>query len=160
MLKLIKSGQPETATLIKDELLKLRLVLTKEEAEELAQTQNLTEPVLRQKIKELDKKRRFQQFMQSPNSATLMEDTEILEDVDAALRDPNHELTQKIQRHFRNMSLDQVRNSIRGLRYRARWMGAWKMLLSPKVIFSILGVIAVFVAIILYRVWYPPRARH
>ncbi len=143
----------ETWEVLSDEFMGHGLFVPAEEAKSFSQSQ-LTREALRKKIREVDTRRRFRQFMEYPQVDTLVEDSELLNEMERCLQDPENEFTKKICTHFHELSLAEVKNSIKGLRYRAKWVKVWKLITSPKFVFAIVGFIVFVVAAVLAYSWY------
>ena len=119
-------------------------MITEEEAKKMAT--NLTTTTIKTKIKELDIKRRFKQFSECPKVDTLIEDTELLNEMEIALRDPNNEFTKKIMANFKELTVAQVAKSITGLRYRAKWVRVWRFLTSWKLLAGFFAFVVLVVS--------------
>jgi len=139
----------ESAEYISTEFASIGLLISYEDAKKLAKKTNFTLENIKEKIKEMDLERRFKAFSSRPSVDALINDEELLETMAKAIKDPNHEFTKKIKSQFKELTLEQVSQSIRGIKIRAKWMRVWKMLTSWKTIVAFLGFVILVIAAVM-----------
>ena len=137
--------------IIKEELQSHGLLITEEEAKEMAKPGNLTKNRISKKIQELETQRKFKVFMEKPTANSLVEDSDLLNELDKVLKDPDNEYTKRIQSQLKELTIDQIQSSLKALRYRAKWVRVWNMITSWKAIAFIFAIVFVAVSYVLYR---------
>ena len=137
------------------ELMSHELVISREEATKLAKECNYTK--LMKTIEGADLKRRFKLFSENPSVDVLVDDAELLDEVKEAIRNPNHPFTKKLKANFKELTIEQVANSMKFIRYRAKWARVWRTATSWKTIVIFFGFIILVIAGVM---WYASYTRN